>query len=527
MALTDPGRPRGMNRGRRNRGDPRRLASQRVVGALRRGEGRPPTLEEFLASAFVWLSVGLLVGLPVSRWLVPWLATGFSAGKWGLGTVVLGLLLLVTAGALLWIVLARFLNVLRGRSRRAGLLVPTTLGICALVAGWAWWGIGGSGQEWVILTELDGRFAFGPPLTRDRMARLKEEGFVGVVSLLHPEGSDAERELLRRERAWAAGLGLEVVSAPMRPEVELNEDALETLRHVAASGKGPYYVHAGADRNRLELARNLLIRATGGPAALRDRLADIRAFERGPVYRLDDGVFLTPFPTDSELLNYYLGGSAQTVVSLLDPTNPDEADWIERESHVLAPFGIELREAPISAERPFDPATAVRAAEVVRSSARPVIVHTFLIPSVPAQAFRQAYLGGVPPLPPRLVDQRLKGGDVRVVAPNVAVGPRPTGPEFGLLYVLGVRTIVCLGATPAGRLDEDRRLSRVAGLDWSENEDDAEVLLTRLARGGPWYLYGPGSSALSQRVADRYGPAIPALTDLADSSATGGKHGRP
>jgi len=99
-------------------------------------------------------------------------------------------------------------------------------------------------------------------------------------------------------------------------------------------------------------------------------------------------------PTESEILRFILPAGVKQVVCLLDPRDPDDAGWIEKERAQLATLGLPFEVLPLSdgpdRERRLD--EAVRA---VRGMPRPLIVHAFLSPSTgrapSAAAFAKAY----------------------------------------------------------------------------------------------------------------------------------------
>ena len=120
------------------------------------------------------------------------------------------------------------------------------------------------------------------------------------------------------------------------------------------------------------------------------------------------------------------------------------------------------------------------------------------------------------PLPPSLFSESMAGGRADVIAPNVAVGPRPRPGEFA--YYLprrGVRAFVYLGDAEDEAAVADRMLCEAEGCNW-RTISEPSALLELLASGGPWYLYGPKLSAFQPLIAEAMGPAIPPLPLRAD-----------
>ena len=483
----------------RKRAAVRQYTSERIVGETQWNEGRGATLGEFMASAVVWAAVGLGFVLAVRGWVFPWLEAQARDGEWTRGGSAAAVLCATLLAVVTWAWLSARLSRLRRRGAGLAWGVPVVLSVGAVAVLWAWIDQGWGAEK--VTPELGGRFAFGTSLTRSLMTRLKREGYVGIVSLLYPSEADGS-EGAPRASAWAREMDMTMVDAPLHPERELDTGSLDVLARVAREGGGRWFVHGGADTNRLQMARRLLTRMTGSPELLPDRLTSVGALERGPVLRLEEDVFLTPFPTDHEFLTLYLEGSVRSVLSLLDPSDPADRDWLDRESPILTRLGIGLHAAPVR-EEPFDPFEVVDAVETARALPRPLVVQSFLTPSVRSEAFGQAWPTGVPPLPIRLFTEPLQGGEARVVVPNVAVGPPPVGREFRTLFNRGVRRVLRVGGDRPATIREEQALSREAGLDWHEPPADTEALLLELARGGPWYVYGSGAEELVERIAGR------------------------
>ncbi len=239
-----------------------------------------------------------------------------------------------------------------------------------------------------------------------------------------------------------------------------------------------------------------------GPIVVQTALDfDRSIFERGPVVEIDTGVFLAPYPTDEEMFKWVAGGAFATVVSLLDPANPDDVQWIEREQAVADDYGIALELLPVPWMK-FSPEAAMQAAERVRQLPRPVLVHAFTADGTAAQAFSLAYRTGLPSVSIRGFEEALAGGQAIVLAPHVVVGPRPRGPEFGsFLRRRGVRGVVFVGDASHPDAQHDRVVAeKEAGLDYVSQPADAVSIAAAVATGGPWYVYGPGLGAIQSEL---------------------------
>ncbi|MBD0319516.1 MAG: hypothetical protein ICV87_04230 [Gemmatimonadetes bacterium] len=444
----------------------------------------------FAAFGYLWATTGFFAGTLVLRGPVRWLTgalRGNGASQRTEDLLVRGAILLLLAGTgwLAW----RLARRVAGPPSRARWAIPaasTALAAAALA-------VGLNPRAGEPVPASSERFVFGPYPTGEQLAELKRRGFTGVISLLHPAVVPFEPRLLAQERAAAARAGIPLIHAPMLPWISENEGSVERIRALARSGRGRYYVHCYLGRDRVNVVRRLLedmdvsVAAAEAQAGAR-RISDVPAFERGSIYHLADSVYVTPYPTDEEWIGYVLSGQVRHVLSLLDSTSAEDTVWVQKERKLARQYRIPLEMAPIPAW-PYDPELALRAARRARALPRPLVVHDFRSASAPTEAFVAAYRTGLPPLPPSLFVEPMRGGSVRVTGTNVARGPRPTGPEFGgYLRQRGVRGIVYVGTgEPAG----DRAVAESIGLRWRSVAEPGPELDRIVAAGGPWYLYGP------------------------------------
>ncbi|HIF99370.1 MAG TPA: hypothetical protein EYQ54_20500 [Myxococcales bacterium] len=225
-----------------------------------------------------------------------------------------------------------------------------------------------------------------------------------------------------------------------------------------------------------------------------------------------EGIFLTPQPAASEYMSYLLSGANGRVVSLLDPNRPEDRLWLEEEERIFQGNALQSISHPIPVD-PYDGERVLDVVDQVRRIPGQKVVHAFLSldsgRSPAAEAFVQALHSGLPPLPPALFNEPLARGRARVIAPNVALGPRPRQDEFaGTLHRRGLRKFVYLGDTQDAEARQDEKICLGRGLGWRALSDASE-LLEVLSEGGPWYLYGPRAQDLGPWVAQTLGPALP------------------
>ena len=114
-------------------------------------------------------------------------------------------------------------------------------------------------------------------------------------------------------------------------------------------------------------------------------------FERGKIFKIDEGVYLSPFPTDDELMRYVLNGSIKKVVSLLNPKHPPDTMWINREQKILNSNLVPYELLPIDLKSPTYENKLIEIAKKIKNMPRPLLVHAFLTKSSQTDAFIEEY----------------------------------------------------------------------------------------------------------------------------------------
>jgi len=223
-------------------------------------------------------------------------------------------------------------------------------------------------------------FVFGPYPEEDRLAALKAEGYTAVISLLSPAVLPFEPVLLAREREEAKEAGLELIHIPMLPWVSANDHVAAKLKELEKRGPGKYYVHCYLGKDRVNVFKRMLSAASGGKVRNLDTssartLKGLKSFERGEITELERDVYLTPYPTDEEFFGYILNGTVQTLVSLLDPANPENLPWIKKEEAIAKKYGLRLASYPWLSLGETARKSAVKE---IRAAKKPMVVHAFL-----------------------------------------------------------------------------------------------------------------------------------------------------
>lgn len=347
-----------------------------------------------LTFLYVWVMVGFFSGTAVLIGPVRWVTQAVERAGWSQGGEDLLLKLVILSfvvGSLLgsrWLVQRMY----RTRHQPVRVGIPILATMLAALTMWGWTNPGrmlasvAGGTQSEVTLESGATFLFGSYPDRARLAELKAQGVTAVVSLQHP-AVPIEVPGIRAERETAAELGLEFIHAPMLPWVSDNEGSLEMIRQLVRDGRGTYYIHCGLGRDRANMVRHLVeqtgvptVSAKGAYAALsfdaRQRQYEegevpSPGFERGLLTELEDGVWLVPHPNDRELFGYMLAGQVAHVVSLLDPSDPEQAEWLATQERLFAQQQTPLTVMTLAAG---DSKTAARIVEMVRTLPRPVAI---------------------------------------------------------------------------------------------------------------------------------------------------------
>jgi protein tyrosine phosphatase (PTP) superfamily phosphohydrolase (DUF442 family) len=346
--------------------------------------------------------VGFFSGTAVLLWPAGWLSAGVQRAGWEQATQNLALKVLIlvwflaTVPVTLWLVRRMF----RG-GRPAALAIPLAATMLAGAAVAEWMNPAhmlaqvAGGESGEVQTSGGAHFLFGPYPDRARLAELKEQGVIAVVSLQHP-AVPIEVPGIAEERRVAAEMGIRFIHAPMLPWISDNEGALQVVRGLVRSGKGKYYVHCGLGRDRSSVVQRLVESMGGRPVVTGQRKAPLtfadrkrqaeegavptEAFERGKVAEVEPGVWMIPHPNDHEMFGYMLAGQVKHVVSALDPADPEQRPWVDQQRRAFAQYNVPVTFLPLSAN---DGARAAEIVKAARGLPRPVAV---IVPRTPVDA---------------------------------------------------------------------------------------------------------------------------------------------
>jgi hypothetical protein len=289
----------------------------------------------------MWLLVGLILGTAVLIGPVRLLTEGMGEAGWEQRSQDHVLIVVILLYLALSLVLTRYVVgiMLRARNRNTRWAIATVFTVIGAVTGWQWSNpanllasIAGGGDAGTFSAAGGAEFVFGAYPDEDKLRELQLRGVTSVISLQHP-GVIVEREGINAERDATTKLGLTLIQAPMLPWVSDNAASLQKLRLIARRGQGKFYVHCGLGRDRVNVAKRV-IEAEGTRVAVASDLiaatdfADRTSpFERGSLLQIDKGKWVIPYPNEHEMFGYLLGGQAGHVISLLDTTDEEYAEW--------------------------------------------------------------------------------------------------------------------------------------------------------------------------------------------------------
>jgi protein tyrosine phosphatase (PTP) superfamily phosphohydrolase (DUF442 family) len=338
-------------------------------------------------------------------------------------------------------------------------------------------------------------FYFGSYPTTNDLQKLKDDGFTAVISLLHPAVVPFEPKLINDEKQATASVGIQFIQIPMLPWVSQNQDAVDKIKELIKNKQARYYVHCYLGKDRVSVVKKIIQDNNGvvvdaGEFKETRKLDDISVFERGDIVKLEDQVFFTPFPTDEEYFGYILNGTYKQVVSLLNPENPEDTLFINKEEKLMKDFKIAYQLLPVPSE-PYDPIALMDIVKRVKTLPKPLVIHAFLTKSTPAQGFILCYKTGLPALPANLFKMAMSNGEVKTLCVNAVTGGVPNIDEIqNYLYAKGIRNIAFTGNPNNAAIKKLIKEAEKAGMTWKNYDLKSDLLIKDIKAGNTWFVCG-------------------------------------
>ncbi|MDD5151905.1 MAG: hypothetical protein PHC28_15735 [Flavobacterium sp.] len=223
-------------------------------------------------------------------------------------------------------------------------------------------------------------FVYGAYPNEEMIKSLKEQGFDGIISLLHEMVIPAEPALMKDESALAKKYGIKLINLPMMPWVSENEKTLQAAKKFIETQKGLYYVHCYLGRDRVNIFKSVAKKfgvktKKEDPSNIR-KIEELPTWTRGNYFKLEKDVYLTPYPTDDEYMMFILNGHFKTVISLLDNNVKDNQIWIAKEKKLLTDYSMNYIHYPLAPT--FNQKDLEELKKLINSKEKPILLHGFL-----------------------------------------------------------------------------------------------------------------------------------------------------
>jgi len=469
------------------------------------------TFKSLLLFLFVWLLVGFTIGFSTLMGPVSWIrSSNFDSDIEAILvrlTIVIFIIISFACAALLVDMIEKT------KKKHVKYGIPAIWIIFTLFVLWLSMNPNLFGVSDQVFNEEDNsqkiRFTFGEYPGQNKLIQLKKDGYTSVVSLLHPAVIPFEPRLIDEESQNVESAGLEFIHIPMVPWVSENTEAVVKLKELAINGKGKYYVHCYLGKDRIRFAKaiieNNMPREIAEDSNQKKKLEMKSRFERGEIIELDEGLFIIPYPTDTEFL--YIIGNAKYFISLLNPLDSEDLDRINEEKLIMERYQIPYENITVS-RSPFDTYAIYEASKKAKKMPKPLFVHSFFSNSTVIDSFVQAYLYEKPSISTLLFSNPMANGYVEVIAPDVVIGPTPESKEFSsYLYEKGIRKILYLGNQDTNEATIQRNDARAFRIIWYNADTNISNIKKIVSQNGPWYIYGPKLNSIKEILRAELGPA--------------------
>jgi protein tyrosine phosphatase (PTP) superfamily phosphohydrolase (DUF442 family) len=352
-------------------------------------------IQSIILFLYLWLCIGFPMGLWIllagpSKWLSEYArSTDMEMSKENL----FGKLIII-----LYVIVAFFLALLihrivkRSTTKMIKWLLPSILTVVLFTSVYIFsfhpqWLISYSGEIPVRNVEMNQdknsdrlEFVFGSYPNEAMIKSLKDQGYDGIISLLHELVVPAEPTLIKKEIEIAKKYDIKVINMAMLPWISGNEETLQYAKKFIENEKGLYYAHCYLGRDRVNIFKSVAqkygAKTTTESTIINRRLEDSPNWERGNYFKLEESVYLTPYPTDDEFMKYVLNDYFKTVISLLDNKIENNQKWIAKEDKLFSEYPMEYIHSPTAS--PFGREGLEQLKILINTKEKPILLHGFL-----------------------------------------------------------------------------------------------------------------------------------------------------
>jgi len=340
---------------------------------------------------YLWLCIGFPLGLWVllagpSKWLAEYShSTNMEISKENiLGKMII--IVFVIFAFMLALLFHRFIK--QSKNRTGKWFLPGILTLILLSSVYVFsfnpqWLISYSGEISTKNQEDKNnhlKFVYGSYPNEEMIKSLKEQGYDGIISLLNEMVIPAEPALMKDESELTKKYDIKLINMPMMPWVSENEKTLQAAKKFIENEKGLYYVHCYLGRDRVNIFKSAAKKF--GAKTNSETTSNIRKIEeqptwtRGNYFKLEEGVYLTPYPTDDEFMMFVLNDYFKTVISLLDNNVADNKPWITKEKKLLTDYSMNYIHYPLTLT--FNQKDLDALKKLINSKEKPILLHGFL-----------------------------------------------------------------------------------------------------------------------------------------------------
>lgn len=426
--------------------------------------------------------------------------------------------------------LTRILFIIFRKSSRLIEIIGYVLLTIALLASFVSWMLPSmDSKNNGVLVTADGRFTTGPYPDREKMLELKKEGYT-IISLLSPYVAPFEPILINKEIKNARDVGIEVIQAPMLPWISGNDQSANIIKNIAQTKNGKkYYIHCYYGRDRAFLAMKIInnyspVTAFNTQTTESNHSNEIKTFEfeRETAFDVGNKIVFAPNPTPEEFM-YLINNRYNKKLNAFFNSPLKNAYSIQSTNYTLFPEEKHLAALGVNLKLiywndfPYDPDKILNFARELRQSPDPSVVYTFytnqMTKPLVLDGIFVSYVTDLPALPRILIATvHRNNGPQTLIAPNILIGPTPTTGEIKRLLVdIGIRKIAYIGDCDDREKDIENYSLLIKSFEVTCYEENDESLIVSLAKGGPWYVYGPELPEAEDKLKKAFANSFPVI----------------